>query len=373
MAGFPEPSTGEMVLTPAQLTAAPASHAAPPKVGDVPVLPGASLPSAGNAPVPGGGAKAAVERGMDAVAATIFRDALPPPYKGAPLKAVQDKSMTQSALHPVAPVRQFLTLCRRMLRVIFSDRGYTAFIVLVPVVLAALSKAVPGTAGLSADPVIDPFNLEAQRRLAVFIVGATFMGVALAIREIVGEGSIYRRERAIGLSPTAYLGSKFTIYVVINAIQAVLFVELSMIGLPGPADPLIFALPLLDIIVAVWLVATASTAFALFASGLVRTYEQATPVMVITVMAQLVLSGALFAVYSSPVLSWLSYLAPARWGMAAAAASVDLPNLPAEIGDPIWLHREEYYLQPVQIMVVQTVVMLFFARLALRRFEPGKE
>jgi ABC-type multidrug transport system permease subunit len=132
-------------------------------------------------------------------------------------------------------------------------------------------------------------------------------------------------------------------------------------------------MPLLDIVVAVWLVATASTAFALFASALVRTPEQATPVMVISVMFQLVLSGALFAVYTSPVLSGLAYLAPARWGMSAAAASVRLPNLPAEIKDPAWLHRQEYYLQFAGIMVAQIVILLVLARLALRRFEPGKE
>jgi ABC transport system ATP-binding/permease protein len=105
----------------------------------------------------------------------------------------------------------------------------------------------------------------------------------------------------------------------------------------------------------------------------VRTSEQATPVMVISVMFQLVLSGALFAVYTSPVLSGLAYLAPARWGMAAAAASVRLPHLPAEIKDPDWLHRQGYYLQFAGIMVAQIVILLVLARLALRRYEPGKE
>ena len=199
------------------------------------------------------------------------------------------------------------------------------------------------------------------------------MGVAIAIREIVNEGSIYRRERAIGLSPTAYLASKVTIFVIIDLIQVTLFVYLSMWGLPRPVEPLIFAMEMLDIILAVWLVAVASTAFALLASALVKTTEQTTPIMVVSVMFQLVLSGALFAVHGSPVLEYLAFLDPARWGMAASAASVNLVNLPAEIADPIWLHRQEYWLQPAAILCAQIVLLLLATRLALRRFEPGKE
>jgi hypothetical protein len=59
--------------------------------------------------------------------------------------------------------------------------------------------------------------------------------------------------------------------------------------------------------------------------------------------------------------------------MVAAAASTGLPYLPAEIADPLWLHRQEYWWRGVIIMIIQIVVLLVAARLALRRFEPGKE
>jgi hypothetical protein len=284
---------------------------------------------------------------------------------------MQGPSVTQQVLHPVAPLRQYITLCLRMLRVIFADRGYAILIVGLPVALALLSRAIPGNKGLGDDPL--GFDLEAQRRLAVFIVGASFMGVAVSIREIVGEGSIYRRERAIGLSPTAYLASKVTIFVIIDAIQVCVFVYLSMMGLSRPVEPLIINAPLVDILIAVWLVAVASTAIGLFASAMVKTSEQTTPILVISVMFQLVLSGALFAVFSTPVLTYLAFLDPSRWGMAATAASVSLPYLPLEIADPIWLHRQEYWWKPVIVMIAQILLLLGATRLALRRFEPGKD
>ncbi len=362
----PEPATADMPLTPAMAAAVTASHAAPPAAP--PPAPPAKAPS--RPARPRRGVKGAAERSLDRVAAVVFRDAMPPPPKDGPRKAVQDASMTQRTLHPVAPFRQYLTLCLRMVRVILADRGYSVFLLALPVALALLSKAIPGKMGLGEDEA--GFNLEAQRRLAVFIVGAAFMGVAVAIREIVGEASIYRRERAIGLSPTAYLASKVTIFVIIDLIQVIIFVYLSMWGLPRPVEGLVLAMPLADIIIAVWLVTVASTAFALFASSVVRTTEQTTPIMVVSVMFQLVLSGALFAVYSTPALKWLAIFDPARWGMAASAASVRLPNLPAEIADPYWLHRQEYWWQPVGVMIIQTVVLLALTRLALRRFEPGR-
>ena len=373
-----EPVTNEMaVVTPAQLAAAASAEAPATSAPEVPVQRPAKP-------------KSKLDAGLDRIAAVVFRDSKAPrkpaakpkaaifsdakaPPKDAPQppKGVQEKSMTQQALHPVAPLRQFFTLCLRMISVIISDRGYSLFLIGLPIALAGLSRAIPGDKGLGEDLV--GFNLEAQRRLAVFIVGAAFMGIAVAIREIVNEGSIYRRERAIGLSPTAYLASKVAVFVIIDTIQVIIFIYLSIWGLPRPIEPLILAAPMVDIIIAVTLVAIASTALGLLASALVKTIEQTTPILVVSVMFQLVLSGALFAVYNSPVLSWVAYLDPARWGMVAAAASTGLPNLPAEINDPLWLHRQEYWWHGVIVMIVQIVVLLVATRFALRRFEPGKE
>src|SRR5262249_4884830 len=120
---------------------------------------------------------------IDQLAAIIFRDSKAPPK--VPSAGVQDASVTRQGLHPVSPRRQFMPLCFRMIAVIVSDKGYSAFLVGLPIALALLGRAVPGDKGLGPDPL--GFDLEAERRLAVFIVGAAFMGVAVAIREIVNE------------------------------------------------------------------------------------------------------------------------------------------------------------------------------------------
>ena len=296
-----------------------------------------------------------------------FADAAPTPAVAAPA-GVQDLSMKERALHPLAPLRAFFTLSLRMISVIFSDRGYAVFLLGLPLALAILSRAVPGDMGLGPDPA--GFSLEAQRLLVVFVIGAAFMGVAIAIREIVTEQSIFRRERAIGLSPTAYLASKVVVFLIIDAIQCCVFVYLAMLGRPKPVESLILPNPMAEIMFAVTMVAVASTALGLLASALVRTTEQTTPILVVSVMAQLVLSGGLFAIEGQQFLEIISTVDPARWGFAASAATTDLVKFP--FPDPLWDHVASNWLRAVGILLLQIAVLLAAARLALRRFEPGR-
>ncbi|MCP2329706.1 ABC-type multidrug transport system ATPase subunit/ABC-type multidrug transport system permease subunit [Hamadaea flava] len=297
---------------------------------------------------------------------TRFADASKPAQ--ASPTGVQDLSMKDRARHPRAPLRAFVTLCWRMLAVIASDRGYAAFLLGLPLALAVLSRAVPGDKGLSADP--EGFALEGQRLIVVFVIGAAFMGVAVAIREIVNEQSIYRRERAIGLSPTAYLLSKVIVFLVIDAIQCAIFVYLAMFGRPKPPAALVFGDPMIEITLAATLVAVASTSIGLLASALVRTTEQTTPILVVSVMFQLVLSGGLFEITGQRALEIISTIDPSRWGFAAGAATTNLVGFP--FPEAIWAPTAFNWWRAVLVLLLHIAVLLVAARFALRRFEPGR-
>lgn len=273
------------------------------------------------------------------------------------------------ALHPAAPVRQFFTLCARMFSVIAADRGYALFLLGLPLALALLTRTVPGDNGLA--PPTTRFSLEAQRLLVVLVVGAAFLGIAAAIREIVNEASIYRRERAVGLSPGAYLGSKLAVFALINTVQVVIFVYLSLFGRGAPADSLVVPSPTGEIMVAIALVAITSTVIGLCVSALVRTTEQTTPLLVVLVMAQLVLSGGLFELDGEAVLEQVSWLSPTRWGFAAGASTVDLLSM-VPFKDSLWAHELFAWWRSVVILVVQAALLTAAARLALRRLEPGR-
>src|SRR4029453_17394186 len=116
--------------------------------------------------------------------------------------------------------------------------------------------------------------------------------------------------------------------------------------------------PPLELIVVVWLTALACTAFGLFVSAFVSTGEQTMPLLVGLVMAQLVLCGGLFAVVGRTAVEQLSWLAPRRWGYAAAAATVDLRAVAANPpADALWRHTAHAWLWAIGLLLVQAVVM----------------
>jgi ABC-type multidrug transport system ATPase subunit/pSer/pThr/pTyr-binding forkhead associated (FHA) protein len=312
-------------------------------------------------------------------APTILPPGAPPP--GAPpapdrvvgrAKVKLGGGLGSAALHPSAPIRQFLTLCLRMFWVIGADRGYSLFLLGLPCALAILVHTVPGDNGLAA-PQLLRFNLEAERLLVVLVVGAAFLGTAAAIREIVNEATIYKRERAVGLSAGAYVASKVVVFSIIIWVQAALFTWLSLIGKQRPGAPLVFKnYPLVEITIPVAFVALASMAIGLLVSTLARTTEQTTPVLVVLVMAQLVLCGGLFELDGQVVMEQVSWLFPTRWGLAAGASTVDLQTM-IPVKDPLWTHSLGAWWRSIVLLLLQFAVFIGATRLALRRLEPGRE
>jgi len=119
------------------------------------------------------------------------------------------------------------------------------------------------------------------------------------------------------------------------------------------------------------MVALACTALGLLVSALVKTTEQTTPILVVSVMGQLVLSGGLFELDGQAILEQVSWLSPTRWGFAAGASTVDLQTI-TRIKDHLWEHSVSSWWRSILLLVLETVVLLAVARLTLRRHEPGR-
>lgn len=276
----------------------------------------------------------------------------------APMPQVPRRPPIQAAPPPRrgagAIARQFGVLCRRHLRLIFADRGYAAFLGLMPVALAILALAVPGADGLAGP--------DAMRLLVVLVVGATFMGMASSVRELVGERPIYRHERSAGLSPDAYLAAKLVIFSAVAVVQSVLLVCFVRLIRPGPDSAVLLGSGTLEIILAVSATAVVSAILGLLVSSAMSTVEQTTPPLVVVVMAQLVLCGGLIPVTGRVVLEQLSWLAPARWGYALGASTVDLNRFLRD-EDVLWTHSAVAWIGSI---VVLTVLTITFALVTLR-------
>jgi hypothetical protein len=127
----------------------------------------------------------------------------------------------------------------RQLRLIGADPLYAALLVGMPLALGLLAVAVPGSDGF-AKPA-DPTSAEAARLLVLIIVGAAFLGLAGAIRDLVGEREIFEHERDAGLSPLGYLSSKVCVFSGMAIVQCAILVGFVLTFRSAPTDPLVLA------------------------------------------------------------------------------------------------------------------------------------
>ncbi|CAM5743081.1 ABC transporter ATP-binding protein/permease [Streptomyces hirsutus] len=68
------------------------------------------------------------------------------------------------------------------------------------------------------------------KALLILAAGAVLTGAANAVRELVKERPIHRRERAVGLSRSAYLMSKIIVLGTVTVLQAVVLTLVALLG-----------------------------------------------------------------------------------------------------------------------------------------------
>ncbi len=280
---------------------------------------------------------------------------------------------------------QFVTLCRRYLAVIAADRLYLATLLLLPLGVSLMVFAVPGTAGLSfASAIADARKSGGQPSLllTLLVIGGALMGLAASIREIVKERAIYQREHAIGLSRAAYMSSKLVVLTVLTTLQGLVLGLLGPLFKPGPDESVVMPWPRVEIAVAVVAVTVVSMIIGLVISAMISNADRGMPLLVLVVMAELVLAGAMFPLKGAP-LRQLAWLSPSRWAFAMGASTVDLNDLKKAGGqdtDPLFgaltgpgetgLDRTVTWLIGAGACAAQALVLVILLALALRRMDP---
>jgi ABC-type multidrug transport system ATPase subunit len=261
-------------------------------------------------------------------------------------------------------VRQFSTIARRQVRLVISDRGYSVFLAILPFLIGALSLTVKGPKpGLGP---ADPLGLaptQPQYIMVLLNIGAVFMGTALTIRDLIGERPIFRREQAVGLSTTAYLLAKVFVFFVFATVQAAIATFIVRLGKGAPtAHPPFFGDSTFSLFVTVAGTCVASAILGLLLSAVAQSNEQIMPLLVVSIMSQLVLAGGMIPVTGRAGLNQLSWVTPGRWGYAAGASSIDFPNLvkvkQIPTNDPIWQHSKHIYFLD---MAMLALLSLFYA------------
>ncbi|SPM36834.1 ABC transporter ATP-binding protein, partial [Mycobacterium rhizamassiliense] len=267
-------------------------------------------------------------------------------------------------------LRQFSTIARRQIRLIVSDRGYFAFLALLPFIMGSLSMSVPGDVGFGIPNPVGNAPTEPGQILVLLNVGAVFMGTALTIRDLIGERAIFLREQAVGLSTTAYLLAKVCVYTVFAIVQSAIVTIIALLGKGGPTQgAAALGKPGLELFVDVAATTVASAMLGLALSAIAKSNDQIMPLLVVAVMSQLVFSGGMIPVTNRVGLDQMSWVTPARWGFAASASTIDLIKLepgPQVPKDGHWHHNTGTWLFDMGMLIAISVFYLGFVRWKIR-------
>ncbi|WP_432040129.1 FHA domain-containing protein [Streptomyces cucumeris] len=273
---------------------------------------------------------------------------------------------------------QLWTLIRRYLSVIASDKGFMALMMLVPAVLGGVSCLIPAMYGLAPPPPDSRFryNQEAGTILLVLVVGMCFSGAANSVRELIKERVIYERERATGLSRSAYLMSKVIVLGLITAVQGVVICAIGFSVHQLPARGLLMPTAV-EVCATVCALGFTCMMFGLVISALVRTPEKTMPLLVMFAVVQVVFTGVLFKLFNSPGIEQIGWLMPARWAVAGAGTTLDLGHTmppwnldkPDDI-DPLWAHTVTQWAVDLGVLLALGLLCGFAVTRLLRRHEP---
>jgi ABC transport system ATP-binding/permease protein len=273
-------------------------------------------------------------------------------------------------------LRQLSTIARRQIRLVISDRGYSVFLAALPFIVGLVVLTVPGAKpGLGfANPTGDA-PTQPQYIMVFLNFGAVFMGVALTIRDLIGERPIFKREQAVGLSTTAYLLAKVSVFCAFAVAQALVATLIVRFGKGAPtAHPQFFDNSSFSLFVTVAGTCVASAILGLALSAFAQTNEQIMPLLVVSVLLQLVLSGGIIPMVDkdghSKALDYASWATPARWGYAGGSSSIDLPSLvkvpQIHTKDPLWQHSDHIYLLDIFMLIVLSLIYAGVVRWKIR-------
>ena len=296
---------------------------------------------------------------------------------------VQHVQVAQEAIKPPKPQSwgsQLWTLMRRYMSVLASDRGFLALSVLLPAVIGAVSVLIPNEPGLAPNPKTQlHLNNGAATILLILAIGACFSGAANSVRELIKERAIYERERATGLSRSAYMMSKIIVLGIFSVIQGAIISAVGFLPRKLPEHGLIVQnMPMIEMTIGMILLSFAAMMFGLMISALVKTAEKTMPLLVMFAIVQVVFTGCLFQIFGKPGLEQVAWLMPARWGTGIVSTTLNLSELMGPWNkdfqhpnyDPLWKHSVAHWAIDASVLVVISIVIGVIVTRLQRRHEP---
>jgi hypothetical protein len=227
-------------------------------------------------------------------------------------------------------LRQFFILSARNIKILTRDRTSLILMLLAAPLVAMLDLVIAPLMGRAPFDYIDGDAANASITLFLLTIYCLLVGGLAQMREIVKEADVYKRERLVNLKIFPYVASKIWVAVLLALYQAVAYTVIRYIAFDMPGGPLDFLLVYITLFLAV----TAGMVGGLLASAISPAASAAPLIMILLIVPQIVLSGAL-----APVPGYASAIASTRWGYEAL---IGITGMGSDVAaDPCWKLPEE--------------------------------
>lgn len=222
---------------------------------------------------------------------------------------------------------------------------------------------------------------EASSVLFLMTFAAIMFGCVNAVREIVKEGPIYKRERAVNLGILPYMFSKIVVLSVLCLVQSLVLIL--CISVFDPFQHSIFLPPFLEVYISLAMTSLSGLMLGLMVSALAPNSDRASGLVPLLLLPQVIFSGAVF-----PLTNWFLQIVgafiPARWAMAALSSSVGLHSdkvngdelfgtIPSYHGTLFSIYTQHQAFQYLLLMWLALVIIILILGIAVGYFLKQKD
>lgn len=211
----------------------------------------------------------------------------------------------------VSSLRQLLILSARNLKILTRDRFALGLMLATAPVVSLLDVILSFVMGRNIFDFYEGNMSQVMITLFLLTIYGIMVGGISQMREIVKEQDIYRRERLVNLKILPYVLSKVWVAALLALYQAVAYTVVHYLSFNMPGGILEFV----QVYITMTLATFAGMMLGLFASALAPNSSSAPLLVIILMLPQIVLAGALI-----PVPSFVSAPFSTRWAFESLIA-----------------------------------------------------
>ena len=257
------------------------------------------------------------------------------------VRAEARKDGRPASTKQVSSLRQFLILSSRNLKILTRDRFSLILMLAAAPLISLIDFLLAALLGRNPFDFYEGNVFSVMIMLFLLTVNGVMIGALAMMREIVKERDIYKRERLVNLKILPYVMSKIWVAALLALYQAAAYTIIRHLAFNMPGGVLEFVMIYITLVLATM----AGMMIGLFASALAPNPNAAPLIVILLVLPQIVLGGALI-----PLPGFVSAPTSTRWAyealMAITGVGSDVArdvcwSLPKEARDALTLEDKE--------------------------------